>query len=300
MKTLLEKIIAYMREKPRVGISSPEMAKEFKEILYVEEYMGKTIPQLASEINANIQRAKKDGKIPEIKLIDGDQRPKLHYWDNSNSGEHAPVTSSYNTNPPKQQPKKRLKESELYDPLIKYLYDGLKVKAFRIRDGKSLNKGGKGANLHRHPDIVGVEGMIGNEKWNSHVRQLAAEISYIENARIWSLEVKNKILNIGDLRRYYQQTISNSSWANMRYLCVGEITKNPRIEEEIKQLTNAHGIGIFVFNKKKPTESYIHTKAKLNDKLDLNICSVLATENSDFADFIEYATTIFKTGKIFH
>lgn len=295
MTTLKDRIVAFMKENADKNYSSHEIATHLIS-RHSEEYKNKKHGQLASEIAARFHRIDESGEAPQIKLVEG-AKPKRRYWDDDVTAPTGQATLKEGGNHRPSKPRKQ-KEHELYPHLIKYLYEELGVRAFRIGEGKSSNKSGRGANWQRHPDIVGVEGMIGNKGWNSHVRQLASELSYVDNARIWSLEVKSKINNVGELRRYYNQALSNSSWANLGYLVVGEIVSNQRMEEEIKLLTGAHGIGIIIINAKKP-ENSIHIEAEEKETIDLDFCNVLANENTDFAEFIDYATNIFKTGKVY-
>lgn len=295
MTRLKDRIIAFMRENPGKNYSSHEIATHLFS-RHSEEYKNKEQGQLANEVAGRFHDMEESGEAPQIKLVEG-VKPKRRYWDENVTAPTDKVTSKQGRIRQPSKPRKT-KEHDLYPHVINYLYDELGVRAFRIGEGKSSNKSGRGANWQRHPDIVGVEGMIGNKGWNSHVRQLASELSYVDNAKIWSMEVKSKINNVGELRRYYNQALSNSSWANLGYLVVGEIVSNKRIEEEIKLLTGGQPIGIIVIDKKRP-ENSIHIEAEEREMIDLDFCNVLANENTDFAEFIDYATNIFKTGKVY-
>lgn len=295
MTTLAEKIASFMSETPGKEYSLAEITEALKK-RHAEEFSNKPTAQLNAEIASRFSRLSKEGRYPQIIEVEG-VKPKKRYW--SNDASTKPPISGDSKAITKPRPKKSKQEHDLYAPLIEFLFEERGVRAFRIDELKSSNRSGAGANWQRHPDIVGVEGMIGNKGWTSHVRQLASETSQIDNARVWSFEVKNKIANVGELRKHYNQAISNSSWANLGYLCVEEIATSDRMEEEIKLLTGAHGIGIIVINKKKPLESSIHTEADETDSIDLDFCNVLAVENPDFAEFIDYATNVYKTGKVY-
>lgn len=49
----------------------------------------------------------------------------------------------------------------------------------------------------------------------------------------------------------------------------------------------------------KPLESVIHTEIEETQDVDLEFCNVLANENSNFSEFIDHATNIYKTGKVY-
>ena len=63
-----------------------------------------------------------------------------------------------------------------------------------------------------------------------------------ESIHIYSYELKRKIESDYQLKQYYFQALSNSSWANYGYLVAFEI--NEDLDEEMARLNNAFGIGI--------------------------------------------------------
>ena len=63
-----------------------------------------------------------------------------------------------------------------------------------------------------------------------------------ETVHIYSYELKKKIESDYQLKQCYFQALSNSSWANYGYLVTFEI--NEDLDEEMKRLNNAFGIGI--------------------------------------------------------
>lgn len=73
---------------------------------------------------------------------------------------------------------------------------------------------------------------------------------------MFSFELKVK-LTFTNLREYYFQAVSNSSWANEGYLVVLEIENDPLLNDELRRLNNSFGIGIIVLNPSEIEESEI-------------------------------------------
>ena len=51
-------------------------------------------------------------------------------------------------------------------------------------------------------------------------------------------------INLSNLREYYFQAVSNSSWAHERYLVAIHIVEEPELIDEMRRLNNAFGIGV--------------------------------------------------------
>lgn len=57
-----------------------------------------------------------------------------------------------------------------------------------------------------------------------------------------------KTLNFTNLREYYFQAVSNSSWANEGYIVALDIDEDDSFLAELKRLNNAFGIGVIKLN----------------------------------------------------
>ncbi len=57
-----------------------------------------------------------------------------------------------------------------------------------------------------------------------------------------------KTLNFTNLREYYFQAVSNSSWANEGYIVALDIDEDDSFFAELKRLNNAFGIGVIKLN----------------------------------------------------
>lgn len=303
MTTLKEKIIAFMSDNPNKEYSATEVADHLMEI-YTDEYEAKTKGQLDKEVSARFSRMERENNMPpQIRDVEGSKNPKRRYWD-PNWGVYGFGLRAGHTDeesPPKSKRetkrKNRQGEKELYKPLQEYLYEEQKIKAMIIHESASSNRGERGSNKHRHPDIVGVQGMISNENYHLLVQQLYVEYK-TEKAKMWSFEVKEKI-TAGTVRDCYNQADSNSSWADYGYLCVGSIEGGEKTKNELARLTAQKRIGVIVINKNQPLESKILIRAKPNPEVNLAECSYLAEENPDFRKFLEYAINVYKTGKVY-
>lgn len=106
-----------------------------------------------------------------------------------------------------------------------------------------------------------------------------------EQYEIYSFEMKKKV-TFSNLREYYFQAVSNSSWANEGYLVALEYDEDESFMSEVKRLNNAFGIGIIQLNAQNISQSEVLFSAKRKSSLDWDTIDRLV-ENSDFKDFIE-------------
>lgn len=142
-------------------------------------------------------------------------------------------------------------------------------------------KGGK--NKWLHPDIVGV--YFPYEEYDKDVIELM-DLFRENKCKIFSFEMKKR-LNFDNLREYYFQAVSNSSWANEGYLVVLEMEKSEELLSEIRRLNNAFGIGLIQLNAQNIEQSEIVFPSKIEEQLDWDTINRLQEENEDFKDFIQ-------------
>lgn len=304
-RTLQEKIAAYMSDRKGEGISSRQMAEAFMNELYISEYRGKKggVTQLSSEIYKEVGNMQKKGKYPEVIYVPKSKKPKLYCWNEQFSyprniddvpvrDRNFPETRPTATTRKQQKTKRKGKDEEgLYQPLVDYLRDEMKMYAERI-DDKTSKKPGKGRNKWRHPDVVAVQGLISPKNLHHSIQQIAKLTS--DRAKLWAFEVKEEITG-RSLREDFHQTVSSSVWANYGYLCAERIDKDDDTEKELRQLNKAYGIGFILINRKRPQET--HTVIEATERrVDLDICNALAKNNRDFEMFIEKAARVFELG----
>lgn len=138
----------------------------------------------------------------------------------------------------------------------------------------------KGRNQWLHPDMVGVYyPFVDYSKQVLNLFSVVGENPY----KMFSFELKKEI-NYSNLREYYFQAVSNSSWAHEGYLVALEVEEE--LYEELRRLNNAFGIGIIRLNPVNISQSEILFTSKERNKLDWETIERLVEENKDFRTFI--------------
>ena len=112
-----------------------------------------------------------------------------------------------------------------------------------------------------HPDIVGVYYPFYDYSENVLKLFKISETPY----KLFSFELKTE-LNYRNLREYYFQAVSNSSWSNEGYLVALKIDNS--IYDELRRLNNSFGIGIIKLNPKNIFQSEILFSAREHKNLD--------------------------------
>ena len=139
-----------------------------------------------------------------------------------------------------------------------------------------------------HPDIVGAQF---EEFKSEETLSLLKATEPKESVHIYSFELKRKIESDLQLKQYFFQALSNSSWANYGYLVAFEIADD--LEEEMARLNNAFGIGIIHM---QPTESKVLFQARMN-RLDYTTIEKLNNINTDFNTFINKLSKVLMASK---
>lgn len=178
-------------------------------------------------------------------------------------------------------------ERDLHPLLVKfadtfYHFRGAKLKTI-FHENSHRNK--KGYNKWIHPDLVGVY-----FSFNDKIREYEKVVIDFQNdfaitaTKLFSFEMKVK-LNIGNLREYYFQAVSNSSWANEGYLVTLKLDEE--VIEEVRRLANSFGIGLIKLESDNIEGSQIVVPATTKKELDIDAMDRLASENKDFGDFLQ-------------
>ncbi|AKJ52927.1 HrgA protein [Campylobacter lari] len=190
-----------------------------------------------------------------------------------------------------KQEKNKFYERDLHPLLVKYLYENsdFRLNCKTIYHEKS-KKSESGKDKWNYPDVVGVYfpyddyqketlGLLEGLKQNSY--------------KIFSFELKIGI-NFSNLKEYYFQAVSNSSWANEGYLVVlKEI--DSEVLSELRRLNQSFGIGVI----KLDSEDILNSKILLNAKekeLDIQTIDMLVEKNENFKDFIDDINKQIKVG----
>lgn len=142
------------------------------------------------------------------------------------------------------------------------------------------SKAVKGKNQWLHPDMVGVYyPFVDYSKQVLNLFSVVGENPY----KMFSFELKKEI-NYSNLREYYFQAVSNSSWAHEGYLVALKVEEE--LYEELRRLNNAFGIGIIRLNPVNISQSEILFTSKEHQNLDWDTIERLVDENEDFRTFV--------------
>lgn len=154
----------------------------------------------------------------------------------------------------------------------------------------------KGENKWLHPDLVGV--YFPFTDFSIETIELQQHLS-INSVKLYSFEVKINI-DFNNLREYYFQAVSNSSWANEGYIVALNINDDGSgsLFEELRRLNNAFGIGLIHLNTDNINESKILFSSKINNSIDWQTVNRLITENKDFEGFIKDISEDMKLKKV--
>lgn len=131
-----------------------------------------------------------------------------------------------------------------------------------------------------HPDMIGIEFLNLTSKVNKAFMKI---LNKSDTFKLTSYEIKREINTDYELKKYYFQAVSNSSWANYGYLVAFEINDN--LKDEMQRLNESFGIGIIEL-KSNPYESEILFQSKFKE-LDFKTIDKLCKVNKKYEDFIE-------------
>lgn len=147
---------------------------------------------------------------------------------------------------------------------------------------EKTTKNKKGYNEWLHPDIVGVYFPFADyQNETIELQQTLGNEQYV----LYSFEMKIS-LGFSNLRQYYFQAVSNSSWAHAGYIVALNVDEDESFMQEIKRLNNAFGIGLIKLNPENISQSQVLFTSKLNQSLDWETIDRLV-ENPDFKEFVK-------------
>jgi uncharacterized protein len=138
--------------------------------------------------------------------------------------------------------KAKIRELDLYPLLATWLLSEFDIRSMRLGESRTAVGAPRGANWNRwlFPDVVGAEDL--RNGWHPEIRDFAQRHG-APRCRLWSFEVK-LLVNRANIREYYLQAVSNSSWANRGYLVAAEVSSDEITRDELAILAETHGIGI--------------------------------------------------------
>ena len=191
--------------------------------------------------------------------------------------------------------KSTFNERDLHPLLVKFLYSHPHFKCYsKTIYHESSTRRQKGYNEWLHPDLVGIYFPFKDYLGETQKLQEAFKIS---SFKLYSFELKIK-LTFTNLREYYFQAVSNSSWAHEGYLVALEVDEDPLLRDELRRLNNSFGIGIIQLNVTDIEQSEIILPSKEKEFVDWDTIDRLADENKDFKQFISDLTEDIKVGKV--
>lgn len=239
------------------------------------------ISQLIAEIGAYKRRIL--SLSSNIKITA--ERPRKYYYSEKTDAQE--IKDAEKISKANGQP-----EHDSYPKLCEYLNNELNIYPKRIDERKSSNSKGSNGNKWLHPDIVGLRNL--SDGWDVDVISCAGKHAFNKTS-LWSFEVKIKI-NLSNVREYFFQTVSNSSWANFSYLVAQTIDE--KAMDELRILCSGHNIGLIQLDCENPSESQILIPASEKKELDWDMIDRIAKENPDFKEFINLITEFYQTGKL--
>lgn len=241
------------------------------------------IAQIVAEIGS--KRPQLQAKYPQLKITT--DRPQKYYYVQTRREKPAVPVEDSNSFETRDV---GLKEHDLYPRLSEFLWTEFSLYSKRINEKHSSNKRGPKGNMWLYPDIIAMENL--SAEWHREVKDCAGQYAD-KRTRLWSFEVKLHI-NRSNIRECFFQTVSNSSWANLGYLVVAEISSDAI--KELRILSTLHGIGLIQLDADNPPKSQILAPAKERITIDWNSVNRLAEENKDFMTFIKQVRKFYQTG----
>ncbi len=189
----------------------------------------------------------------------------------------------------------KYKEKDLHQLLCNFVFSDSHFKCYTktIKHQKS-KKYERGHRMWIYPDIVGIYYPF--EDYNKKTITMIKSLN--ENSfKLFSFEMKIEI-NFSNLREYYFQAVSNSSWANEGYLVALNYLDEVELMDEMRKLNNVFGIGFIKLNVDDIAQSEILFSSKPKDTPDWDTINRLTEENSDFLNFVESIIDDIKTEKV--
>jgi hypothetical protein len=211
-----------------------------------------------------------------IKRVKGDGNYYLYYL--------AKFENTINELPSIQQKKTRQKSAQSFYERDLHLLLSSFLQSKNIFSKTILHETSKNSkDEHQkwiHPDMVGVE----FTDLSSTVTRTFMKLTNKADAfTLTSYEIKKEIKTDYELKKYFFQAVSNSSWANYGYLVAFDINDN--LKSEIERLNQSFGIGIIEL-KANPYESKTLFQAQ-HKELDFKTIDKLCKVNPIYENFIE-------------
>ena len=202
----------------------------------------------------------------------------------SSSKKYSDIPIAVQEKPVEKKNQSSYSERDLHPLVTRFVYANQHFKAhIKTIFHESSSNVKKGFNEWLHPDLVGA--YLPFDDYDEVTLKLQKSLS-MSSVKIFSFELK-KELTFTNLRQYYFQAVSNSSWAHEGYLVIGNLAENSDLIDELWRLNNAFGIGLIKLNFESIDESEILFQSKLKQEMDWNTVNRLIEENQHFKRFME-------------
>lgn len=184
-------------------------------------------------------------------------------------------------------------EKDLHKHLTYFAYTYLERVYTRTINHQKSGKSNK-FTVWLHPDLVGVS--FPSDVGENDVIALSKDMGVLP-LKLYSFELKRN-LNSSNLREYFFQAVSNSSWAHEGYLVAATLEEDDDFNQELKRLSGSFGIGIIKLDVYNPDDSEVLFPARSKTMLDWETINKLCVINSDFREFIGRVNDTGRTNKI--
>jgi len=142
-----------------------------------------------------------------------------------------------------------------------------------------------------HPDMVNLRLQLPRA---AACQSLLNSLRKNESVVLSSYELKRSIHSDNELKRYFFQAVSNSSWANYGWLAALDIDES-KLREEMERLNRNFGIGI-IHLKANAFSSTVLFPAKYRE-LDFRTIDKLCGINPDIREFIDHVVKLINAQK---
>ncbi len=142
-----------------------------------------------------------------------------------------------------------------------------------------------------HPDLVNLRLELPQD---TVCQSLLNSLNKNDSMLLSSYEMKRSIHSDNELKHYFFQAVSNSSWANYGWLAALDIDEN-KLYEEMKRLNQTFGIGIIHLNANAFSSSVLFP-AKYR-ALDFRTIDKLCGINPDIREFMDYVVKLINAQK---
>lgn len=182
-----------------------------------------------------------------------------------------------------KQIKPKFSERDLHPLLVKFVYESEFYAYSKTIFHEQSSKSTSGRDRWMYPDVVSVHFPFSDDYKEETLNFLSTANEL--KCKLYSFELKIA-LDFGNLKEYYFQAVSNSSWANEGYLVVYKDIDD-EILTELRRLNASFGIGLIQLdNEIEKCKIILSAKAK---ELDINTLDLLVEKNPNFKNFIKHA-----------